>query len=442
MLVELPASLLDEVRSGNCIAFVGAGFSASVVPQWRELLTRLTDSLPEGSPTRDRVFRLLELKSSRTLEAAAQALRDELTEERFTSELHAHLGQPDTDEGMRQRLLWLQGIPFRSILTTNFDGLLEGEVPGRDAYIRTLRPSDHRWWNRRFWDEKAPGPSVVKLHGDLGSDPPQGVVFTRRDYRERLYGDPAYTTFLRSIFATAAVLYLGFSFTDAYLNELRSEILALLEHQGGDRPIAYAVVNDVPDDEVAYLRRHEGIEVLTYDSSNGTDYSGFDGYLRSLYEQTNPRLALGRYLEGKRILWVDQGEWSNDYGLEFLRKAADSAGSSDYGVEQVETPAQAIERLSRPPDIHLVITQWGHGLESDDESTCSAAESLLVQMRANDLRAPVIVFASGEHADENKAAALALGASAFTFDWEGLFRRIADVFEPGSRSGRGSVLDA
>jgi hypothetical protein len=441
--MELPSSLLDEVRSGNCIAFVGAGFSAGVVPGWRKLLSRMKESLPADSPTKIRVGRLLELKSSRTLEAAAQALRDELTEERFVEELQAHLGHPETDENMRLRLHWLQGIPFRSILTTNFDGLLEGEVPGRDAYIGTLRPLDHRWWNRRFWDEEAPGPSVVKLHGDLGSDPPKRVVFTRRDYRERLYGDPAYTTFLRSVFATTAVLYLGFSFTDAYLNELRSEILALLEHQGGDRPIAYAVVNDVPDDEVAYLRRHEGIEVMTYDSSQGSDYSGFDDYLRSLYEKTNPRLALGRYLEGKRILWVDQGEWSNDYGLEFLRKAADSAGSSGYGLEQVETPQQALERLSRGPDLHLVITQWGHGLESDEiGKSCASAECLLAQMRKRDLRVPVIVFASGEHADENKAAALALGTSAFTFDWEGLFRRIADVFEPGSRSGRGSFLDA
>ena len=305
--MDLPDSLLEEVRSGNCIAFVGAGFSAGVVPGWRELLSRLKACLPAGSPASSRVARLLELKSSRTLEAAAQVLRDELTEERFIEKLHAYLGRPETDESMRLRLLWLQGIPFRAILTTNFDGLLEGDVPGRDAYIRTLRPSDHRWWNRRFWDVEAPGPAVVKLHGDLGSDPPKGVVFTRRDYRERLYGDPAYTTFLRSIFATTAVLYLGFSFTDAYLNELRSEILALLEHQGADRPIAYALVNDVPDDEVAYLRRHEGIEVLTYDSSQGQDYTGFDHILRTLYESTNPRLALGRYLEGKRILWVDPG---------------------------------------------------------------------------------------------------------------------------------------
>ena len=126
-----------------------------------------------------------------------------------------------------------------------------------------------------------------------------------------------------------------------------------------------------------------------------------------------------------------------------MRKAADSAGASGYGVEQVETPEEALERLLRGPELHLVITQWGHGLENDPGGEiCASAECLLAQMRSRDLRVPVIVFASGEHADENKAAALALGANAFTFTWEGLFRRIADVFEPGSRSGRGSFLDA
>mgnify|MGYP002388440496 CR=1 FL=1 len=86
------------------------------------------------------------------------------------------------------------------------------------------------------------GPPVVKLHGDLLAEPPD-VVLTRRDYRQRLYGSPAYTTFLKSLFATSTVLYLGFSFTDAYLNELRSEILALVDYRTGDRPLAYAVVN-------------------------------------------------------------------------------------------------------------------------------------------------------------------------------------------------------
>ena len=82
------------------------------------------------------------------------------------------------------------------------------------------------------------------------------IVLTRRDYRRHLYGDPAYTTFLRTIVATTTVLYMGFSFEDAYLNELRSEVLALLGQGNESAPVAYAIVNDVPPDTQSHFRKH------------------------------------------------------------------------------------------------------------------------------------------------------------------------------------------
>lgn len=34
---------------------------------------------------------------------------------------------------------------------------------------------------------------------------------------------------------------------------------------------------------------------------------------------------------------------------------------------------------------------------------------------------PVVVFASGDHAEENREAALRLGALEYTFTWDGLY---------------------
>ena len=88
---------------------------------------------------------------------------------------------------------------------------------------------------------------VVKLHGDIDliterSDPE--VVLTRTDYRKLLFEDSRYSNFLRALLATRTILFLGFSFSDGYLNLLRSEILALLRHDPQE-PMAYAVLNDV-----------------------------------------------------------------------------------------------------------------------------------------------------------------------------------------------------
>ena len=48
------------------------------------------------------------------------------------------------------------------------------------------------------------------------------------------------------------------------------------------------------------------------------------------------------------------------------------------------------------------------------------------------MQAPVVVFASGAHADENKREAMALGAASYEFTWEGLFQEIERIFTPGS----------
>jgi CheY-like chemotaxis protein len=273
---------------------------------------------------------------------------------------------------------------------------------------------------------------VVKLHGDAAADPPRDVVITRRDYRQLLYQDSAYTTFLRSVLATTTVLYLGFSFTDAYLNELRSEILALLDYRGGDVPVAYAVLNDVDPAEADYLRAHEGVEVLPYDSAGGTDFSGFDDYLRSIHHATSPKYLLGRLLAGKRLLWADSTK-DAEHGTRLLDEASRLSGG--VGVEIVDGPDEALDRLASA-EYDLVITRFGYAEAVDSEGReFSLAEQLITEMHRRGPRAPVIVFASREHADENKRTALRLGAIDYTFSWEGLFRTIERVLQPGSVTG-------
>lgn len=271
---------------------------------------------------------MIEGGSSRDLGAAAQTLRDSLGEERFFAIVRERLADPPLDDTMRRRLAQLGGIPFRAILTTNFDGVLPGEPPDRQAYLDVLRPSGHRWWDERFWDQNRAGARVVKLHGSVSQ--PESVVFTHRDYR-RLYASPAYATFLRSVMASTTVLYMGFSFSDAYLNELRSEILALLDHQGGDVPVAYAIMNDPTEAEIEYSRRHEGIEILPVETKGGDDYSQFDRYLENLYEATNPKQRLARLVSRRKIVWVGP----RHRALERLEQAA---AQSEIGTTLISVP--------------------------------------------------------------------------------------------------------
>ena len=180
-----------------------------------------------------------------------------------------------------------------------------------------------------------------------------------------------YTTFLRSVMSTTTVLYLGFSFTDAYLDDLRSEILALLDYQGGDHPIAYALLHGVDDDEIAFAREHEGIEILPYEP--GDDFTGFDDFLGDLHAATNPTALLGDLLSGARILWVDPDEASIDHGMQFLENAASGRAS----IERFDTPRAAIDAASEAKT-DLIVTRWGHGQGAGGEP---AAIELLTGLR-------------------------------------------------------------
>ncbi len=227
--------------------------------------------------------------------------------------------------------------------------------------------------------------------------------------------------------ATTTVLYLGFSFTDAYLDELRSEILALLAYEGGDRPIAYALLNDATPDEVDYARRHEGIEILSFPSD--PDYRGFDDTLAVIHELTNPTRTLGRLLHGKRIVWIDPASDLVGPGMEFLEQAASSSGA-DATIDRFDNVDEALDSIEAD-GTDLVVTRWGHGRAPGGGST---AEHVLGEVRRRNLHAPVLVFASGDHADENKRTAMGLGATSSEFTWEGLFQEVERIFRPGSGS--------
>jgi hypothetical protein len=425
---RIPQHLIDQIVAGRCVAFVGAGFAAPAVPAWKMLLRGLATRAVLDDDTQAWLDSLIEHGGSRDLEAAAQILHSAMGDafDPALAEVLAEDGRPDAI-AVRRRLL--AGIPFDAILTTNFDPFLVGDVPGPEAYQRILRDPPHRWWEPRFWTDDAPGAPVVKLHGEVG---PKGdaVVFTQRDYRDRLYSSPAYMTFLRSLFATNTILFLGVSFTDAYLNELRSEVLAMLDQREEDPPVAYAVLADVTANQARYLHSHEGLGAISFDTAGGTDFGGFDRILREIHRATNPRSQLGAALCGRTVLWVDSSSEDVAFGRAVLEDAAADAGGRtrmlhvrDVGAA-VAALTSASSASSEPVD--LVIADWAPGAGG-----VPVAEELIGVMRRDGLHAPVVVLSQEPVGAEERARALRLGATEVAQGWGELFRELHRIYGSG-----------
>lgn len=417
-------ALAAEVVAGRCVAFVGAGFSAPVCRVWTELLATVAAEAAEPS-VRAHVDGLLAQKSARAYEMAAQLLEDAFKDDpsALLRALNKHTRRPrvskEAEALMKRRRALLEEVPFAAILTTNFDSELDGDVLDTDTYAGLLRDTGARWVERRFWRRAS---RVLKLHGDLRRA--KRVTLSRRGYRTRLYAEPAYLHVLRSVLLTKTVLFLGFSFTDEYLNELRSEVLAYLAPQGNTPRYAYAVLGDVPASMGDHYRDHEAMHVFEYSTREGADHSGFDEFLGRLHAKTSPAAIMGARLANRRILWVDPSKDRNAKGRKYLAEATRGLCTIDLA----ESPDEAIEVLTNPGSdvtFDLVITRWGHHPHRAADAT-----TVLDAMRKRDVRVPAVVFASGDHAYENREAALRLGALEYTSDWDTLFavidRRFSD----------------
>ncbi len=438
---DVPEHLLTEIAAGHCVAFVGAGFSAAAgLPTGRTLLAALAgiDGLDDGVRAWVRGVAERPGASPDHKDQAAQLLQDRLGRDRIIAHLRSLLAVEHPPPAMRDRLRWLRGIPFRAIVTTNFDDVLAGRVPGPEVYRAILRPHKYRWWEEAFWGDERGAP-VIKIHGDVTvPDAEEHVVLTRRDYRRRLYGDPGYMTFLRGLLSTNTVLFLGFSFEDAYLNELRSQVLSLFDADpagDGRKPLAYAILGDVPALVRDHFAQHEGIEVLGFDSHGRSDYRGFDAILQAIWQRAAILPRFGRLLEGKRLLWLDPNPHNNDAGYRFLKRASGSIGREQvHAITSVATVDRAISALGRParPAFDLVLTHWGWRCATDDEGNrVPNAVRLLQQLRAHDVRCPVVVFSGRRDLARRKKRCLALGAQNYCTDWPALFQTIERLFEAG-----------
>ena len=312
-------------------------------------------------------------------------------------------------------------------------------MPSRSVYRKALRSEHNHAWSRRY-RPAGQGALTIKLHGDLGGSPDEdSVVITRRDYRQHLYADSAYGTFLRGMLATSTVLYLGFSFEDAYLNELRSELLSLVGHSAGDEVTSYAIMNDVQEQPVAHFKRHEGIEILTYDTEGGVDFTGFDDWLESLYRSTNAVVRFRHYLKDRRILWLDPHPANNTEVFEFLEQAAAWSGNPDYvldTVPDVEAALAKLQSVDLKGGYHLLITHWGSNPAGPSDARVDPTTvAILKALRQQDIRIPTVVFASDIDAEERKVEALSLGAVDYCFTFGAFFSRIESIFAPASATG-------
>lgn len=142
---DVPTELVSSILHGRCIAFVGAGFSAPEVPTWTELLSLLAKRL-EMTPD------LPDAPDAFALEALGDQLQQRSGAD-WETHVQAVLAEARMAKGkegqvqVQRRAARLLQIPFKAILTTNFDPSVPATHQTLDpkVFCDVLRSSKSRW---------------------------------------------------------------------------------------------------------------------------------------------------------------------------------------------------------------------------------------------------------------------------------------------------------
>lgn len=191
--------LIDKIKAGNVILFVGAGVSATLnLPTWSELLAVIAKKMgydPEifsmyGEPLVLTEFYEIEKGNLKEL---TRWMKDSW--------------KPDDrmlrDSSVHQKILELD---FPIIYTTNFDNCLER------AYQLQKKPFTKIVKVQDICKCKRGKTQIVKLHGDVSNF--RNIVLTESNYFDRMNFESPLDIKLRSDILGKSILFIGYSLTD------------------------------------------------------------------------------------------------------------------------------------------------------------------------------------------------------------------------------------
>jgi hypothetical protein len=276
----IPQPLLHDIARGVVVPLIGSGFSRNAqgieggkMPLWKDLGEQFAKLLPKGfqydnNPT-NAISKYVEYYGKTSL---VDHLKDFLyAKVAKPSESHRYFAQ----------------LPFDTIITTNFDNLLEsaykegGIIPHviHDAkYLPQYGGPDIK-------------PKIIKIHGDL--DHPDSIVITANDYKSAMKSDRGFSSTLKFLLSTRTFLFIGYSITDPDF----THFLKLIKRTFRElkRPAFALVVNP---NEVEFGRYSElGIVPITLSANK----EAYDSILSELLQQMALHFNLSKEQESPEV---------------------------------------------------------------------------------------------------------------------------------------------
>ena len=302
--------LIELVASEEAVLIVGAGSSVRVgYPDWPCLLKKLEDLANEcgdGLKPDEKIREEDPLTYAEDIKSHIYDKKGNL--HRYHNLLYTSFARKTVSPDALHKKLVL--LPFRGILTTNYDFVLEealaatGQPAGPDTALvinEDYAAPIHEFLMAMI-DTRVPR-RIVHLHGRY--DVPDSIILSRKDYQSAYEGTSnlnlpnenqkqrrsswkLHRKLLWAILATRRVVFAGFSMRDPYLNEMLDVVSNDLWRW--DKSTHYAIMGLSPCkseiSKATQLKSDFGIDTVFYEDFDNS-HQGLDGIVTEIAERCN-----------------------------------------------------------------------------------------------------------------------------------------------------------
>lgn len=225
-LEAIPRPLLQDIVENKCIPIIGAGFSKNAIlpmgidmPDWKSLGKHFAElGHYETDDPLDAISNFAHgFKRSKTIEEMKKVL---------------HINNLGVRPGKAH--LSFAKLPFTTVITTNFDFLLE------KAYEETGKPYDTIIEESQLSIDSVENQKItriLKIHGDF--EHPHRLIMTEEDYDTFSDKYPIMSTHIANLLITKTPLFIGYSLNDPDFRGIWSTIRSRL---GDHVRQAYALI--------------------------------------------------------------------------------------------------------------------------------------------------------------------------------------------------------
>lgn len=288
--LSFPEKELKEIaeasRNNKLVFFIGAGFSKlsetelTKIPSWGELIDELKEDL--GHPAESDYLKIAQLYYLKYGQHA------------YINKVKKSIVDLDPSNSHGD----LFSLKPKYIITTNWDDLLE-KTTKKIGLAYDVISSDEDLAQSQL-DKK-----IIKMHGDFKQ---HNFVFKEDDYLQYNQNFPLIENYIKGIFSTCTVVFLGYSYSDYNLKQIVSWITNISK----STPKKYLLQRDFDEAQSLYLKNH-GVSLLTSYEKINTHTELHDAFFKNLSIAKDPDLILNKIMssidekiesikDGKKVL--------------------------------------------------------------------------------------------------------------------------------------------